>query len=98
MHLELDTTYPHGPGSKEKGGASEEAGVNVHIKASKLREIIYRMICVRGPMTYKEVKQVLPHIDKDYIKPRLSELYKLGKLTKLDERRKGCTPYARAGV
>ncbi len=100
MQLDLidavQATYPDAPGFKERGGASEEAAKAVAPSAKVMREKVYALFDKHSSLTFKEIEKMTGW-HRDSIKPRLSDLFRLGKLIKVQgERRNGCTPYARA--
>ena len=100
MQLDLidavEASYPDAPGYKERGGASEDAAKKVKGKAAKIRAQVYALFAHNPSLTFKEIERMTT-LHRDSIKPRLTELFKAGKLIKIKgERRDGCTPYARA--
>ncbi len=66
--------YPEGPGSKEVGGASEDAAVKISDKVKHLQGLCVGVL-TKGDHTADEVADIL-HMDILTIRPRLSELRK----------------------
>jgi len=78
-------TYPHTPGAKERGATSEEAAVRMHGTAHVVREEVLNALQAQ-PMTADEVATA---IDRSVlsVRPRVSELKRLGTIEKTGERR-----------
>ena len=90
-----DYGYPASPGFKEKGGTSEEAAQGITAGSAALRErVLARIEAV--PSTADEVAEHLGE-DKLNVRPRISELCKLGKIVKTKERHRNASG-ARATV
>ena len=77
--------YPDSPGFKEKGGTSEEAAATVAKDLVKLRERVLDVIWF-SPCTADEVAAALG-MSVLAIRPRVSELRKLGKIVRQGGRR-----------
>lgn len=77
-------TYPIGAGSKEPGQTSAQAAQA--IDARTLQGLVLSALREFGPMTADELATGL-HQDRLNIRPRLSELYALGKVEKTPQRR-----------
>lgn len=82
--MSLDT-YPHTPGAKERGATSEEAAVRMHGTAHLIREEVLEALKAE-PMTADEIAAA---IDRPIlsVRPRVSELRRLGSITTTGERR-----------
>ena len=73
----FDTKYPDRPGYKREG-TSKEAAESIAPKAEDLRSKVMRMLRA-GNMTADEIVTLL-EVDKLSIRPRVSELVKMGKV------------------
>jgi hypothetical protein len=78
--------YPHQPGSKERGGTSEAAARGISPAAPYLRGRVLACLRDRGPATPDECAARLD-LDILSVRPRLSELARLGLIVKTGERR-----------
>ena len=79
-------TYPHDPGYKADG-TSMDAAQSVAQCASDGRLICLRALVVHGPMTADEVAE-RTGLDRLYVRPRMSELTKLGSIRANGQRRR----------
>ena len=78
-------TYPHAPGFKVHG-PSEQAAINVLGRSCTLRERVYAVLCA-AQLTADECATAVGESILS-VRPRLSELYKQGKITDTGIRRK----------
>ena len=78
--------YPEQPGYKAEG-TSADAAQSVRLVASKGRLACMRALIKFGPMTADEVAAHLG-MDRLYIRPRMSELVRMGSIRETGERRK----------
>ena len=78
--------YPVSPGSKEKGGTSEDAAAGVEGKTARLR----RQCLARVREVPSTADEVAEHLGEEIwtIRPRLSELGKMGLIVKSGDRRR----------
>lgn len=77
--------YPTAPGHKEIGGASQRAADDIKPRASVLRDRCLAALS-RRPMTADEIAEVLGE-SVLAIRPRISELFRLGLAHKTPARR-----------
>lgn len=81
--------YPTTAGAKERGGTSEEAadGIGAHGRAATLRRRVRDLLAVYT--TGLTADECAARLGEDIlsIRPRLSELYRLGDVEKTDVRR-----------
>ena len=80
-----DYGYPDSPGFREKGGTSEEAAAIVASSSTNLRTMALDKIR-ENPATADEVADALG-MSVLAIRPRISELRKLGKIVRNGDRR-----------
>lgn len=85
--MQLELTYPSSPGYKT-GGASRQAAKRIAPKAATLRDRVLSMFQAHGPMTADQCAERMGASILS-IRPRVTELSKLGKLTKLDRMQPG---------
>lgn len=78
-------TYPHYPGAKV-AGASQSAAEAVAEHAPTLRERVEFILGFEGPMTTDEMAERLD-VSVLSVRPRFSELMKLGRIEQTGERR-----------
>ena len=78
--------YPTQPGYKEVGATSQAAAQTIASKTENVRELVWRTISVHGAMTADEVAARLG-ISILTVRPRCSELVKMGQLIKTGIRR-----------
>lgn len=78
--------YPDHAGFKEKGGTSEEAALAIESKAATLRGQVLRLLQSGQHLTADEIAQRLEEGILS-IRPRVSELKKLGLIEKTGDRR-----------
>lgn len=83
MSLDL-FTYPQSPGWKARDTAAE-AAESIRPTAARLQRMCLSALRLAGPMTADECADWLG-IDKLSIRPRFSELSKLGYVTDTEER------------
>lgn len=85
-----DVPYqPHGPGFKERGGTSEQAAKKMVGAACVLRNVVLyqiRLSAGRG-LTADEIAGNI-NVSILSVRPRVSELHKLGEIKKSGERRR----------
>jgi predicted transcriptional regulator len=81
------TTYPEQPGFKTNG-TSQEAAHNVTPKAERLRDQCLVLLQTKGARTADEISTVLDETPFN-IRPRVTELFKQGKIEKTGLRRPG---------
>jgi transcription initiation factor IIE alpha subunit len=72
--------YPHEPGAKERGGTSEIAALEITSRADTLRAKAYSWLHA-GDFTADEIAEKMGESILA-IRPRLSELYRLGLIVK----------------
>ena len=77
--------YPDAPGSKERGGTSEEAAAVVALNVNERRETVLSVIR-RRPSTPSEIAAVLQW-DVTSVRPRCSELWAMRLVRKTIRRR-----------
>ena len=82
-------SYPSSPGFKTPG-TSQEAAHKIQGKASALRDQVERLFLTGAQMTADECAEAL-HESVLAVRPRLSELLKMGLLVKTSERRKNAS-------
>lgn len=92
-----DAIYPTAPGYKEHGGTSEEAARSFKPTVAALRAVALRHLCDvgLGGLTADETAgrmccSILS------VRPRISELYRMGLIQKTGERRKNGSGMAAA--
>lgn len=85
--MQLEMTYPDTPGFKT-GGASREAAEAIADKVPTLRERVLDAYHEYGPMTADECAEVLGELFIS-VRPRVSELHRMGLLTKTDRMKVG---------
>lgn len=77
--------YPHHPGSK-RAGTSQEAAERTKDRAPNLRNQVLTVLRTIGPMTPDECATEMQRSVLS-VRPRLTELLKLGLIMKTEERR-----------
>jgi len=79
--------YPLSPGSKEDG-TSLEAAELIKAGAETIRKKVYDVICNKGNFgaTADEVAELL-NLSPFTVRPRVTELFKLGKIDRADKRK-----------
>ena len=77
--------YPNAPGYKARDTAKLSARQSAP-KAPRLRNMVYDMLLLRGPLTADECAAYL-HVDRLAIRPRFSELAATGRIADTTERR-----------
>jgi predicted ArsR family transcriptional regulator len=85
----MTTTYPNHPGFKASG-TSQDAADNMAEHAPTLRERVESILRKWGAMTTDEVAGVLG-VSVLAVRPRFSELMKMGKIEQTGERRKNAS-------
>jgi hypothetical protein len=75
--------YPYAPGFKEHGGTSEEAARAVTPRVRRCHEAILDVLRRRGRLTADEIAADLG-MTVLYVRPRVAELRKLGRIRKVD--------------
>ena len=80
-------SYPYSPGSKENG-TSLEAAELIKAGAETIRVKVYDVICNKGNFgaTADEVAELL-NLSPFTVRPRVTELYKQGKIERADRRK-----------
>lgn len=81
--MQIELTYPEAPGYKT-GGASKQAAKRIAPKATTLRDRVLSVFQSHGPMTADQCAERMGASILS-IRPRVTELSKLGKLRKLDK-------------
>ena len=82
MQADLFQSYPDAPGWKTDG-ASKEAALKIKAKAPTLRERVLEAYHAHGRMTADQCAERLG-LSILSIRPRVTELFRQGKLEKLD--------------
>lgn len=82
--------YPVVPGAKEIGGTSQLAADEMMPLASRLRAAVMETLRRRGPSTPDEIAESLDESPLS-IRPRVTELIRLGILYKTDKRRRNAS-------
>jgi hypothetical protein len=78
--------YPEVPGSKEKGGTSEQAAREMESVAGRLRKGVLRTLGTLGSATPDEIAEAMGESVLS-IRPRCSELVRMGSVRKMAQRR-----------
>ena len=78
--------YPHVPGRKERGGTSEETAEAMKSIAPRLRERVLECLARHGARTADETSTLIGE-DVLSVRPRFSELLRLGRIRKTGDRR-----------
>jgi predicted ArsR family transcriptional regulator len=79
-------TYPHAPGFKEPGGASQEAAERIAPKAAPLRARVLALFQMGVEATADEIADELKASILS-VRPRIAELHRQGRITQTDKRR-----------
>lgn len=85
-------TYPNAPGFKEEEGISREAARAVSGAAADGRERVFEAIRLAGSggLTADEAAAAVGR-PQAYVRPRVTELFKVGRITRTGERRPNST-------
>lgn len=78
--------YPEEPGAKEKGGTSEEAALAIEVAAHTVRGEVLRFLQAGAVLTADEIAAQLGYSILT-VRPRCSELFKMGLIRKLHNNR-----------
>lgn len=82
--------YPVVPGAKERGGTSQLAAEEIAPLAGRLRAAVLSILERRGPATPDEIADELDESPLS-IRPRVTELIRLGLVRKTEERRRNAS-------
>lgn len=83
-------SYPESAGFKEKGGTSQEAAEAFQGKAATLRGKVLELLRTGEELTADEIAESLEETVLA-IRPRVSELHRVGRIEKTGERRKNAS-------
>lgn len=86
------SNYPQTPGFKT-GGTSAQVAIAVADDAATLRALCLEVITLRGDMTTDEAAAILGRSVLS-VRPRFSELLKMGKIFESGERRKNASGHS----
>lgn len=92
-----EARYPHKPGSKGHHGTSERAADEVKGRVALLRDQCIECLREHGPKTADEIASLL-HESPLSIRPRCSELLRLGKIVATGLRRRNTVSSKLASV